>query len=347
MFSSFKDIQFEKEAIARKQEIEAKKEADAQQAPIHADEMEQLKAKLAAEAEMTSKKPEAAVEEGKEAAEPLWDPVQGVPSKIAGGLSLWKPVQPEDNTPPQVAEFLRWVAEGEQDKAEAMLKADHTLSLKSGRVTDLSERTFKHITGFQYALWALDWNMWMMLLKYIPREEAQLQAMALDENGTKHGKHFDFSQLLRAYQTYEENYAVSEVQTPEIKKAMETHWCKQVGRAQLLLPAHAVNEYCRYDRAFDPLPDFKQEGLPRVREVGGKAGSDVYTQQYNEGKLGQKWAILRGPFPAACTAYLVDSRLIYSRDQLAATALFEARLQQQQTLIKKLLSNKPLFGNKG
>src|SRR3569833_2484129 len=107
-----------------------------------------------------------------------------------------------------------------------MLKADPTLALQSGRVTDLSKRTFQHITGFQYALWALDWNMWLMLLKYIPRDEAQLQAMALEKNGTEHGKHFEISQLLGVYQTCEKNYAAWSV------KQCRTHWCKQVGGAQ-------------------------------------------------------------------------------------------------------------------
>ena len=59
----------------------------------------------------------------------------------------------------EVEEFLRLVAEGEQDKAEAMLKSNSALALVPGDVTDLSKRSFNGITGFQYAVWALDWHM--------------------------------------------------------------------------------------------------------------------------------------------------------------------------------------------
>jgi hypothetical protein len=241
-----------------------------------------------------------------------------------------------------VSTFLRLVAKGEQDKAEAMLKANPRLGLAAGSVTDLSKRTFKNITALQYALWALDWNMWLMLLKYIPREEAQLQAMALDENGTEHGKHFDFSQLLNAYRTYEQNYdAWGKAKN---WKAMETHWCQQVGGAQLLLPAHVVNEYCRPDRAFYPLPDFKQEGLPRVTEIG--VNGSALTSQHFGGAIGDKWGVARGHFTEGASSYTLPPYGTRAHDHRAVTALSEARMQQQQLLMKELLSNKPVLANK-
>lgn len=59
----------------------------------------------------------------------------------------------------EIEKFLMLVATGEQNKAEALLKKNAVLALASGNVTDLSERTFTGITGFQYAVWALDWHM--------------------------------------------------------------------------------------------------------------------------------------------------------------------------------------------
>ena len=62
--------------------------------------------------------------------------------------------------------FLNNVALGAQNKAEAMLKKTPGLVLGKGTCTDQAGRTFKEISGFQYALWALDWHMWDMILAY-------------------------------------------------------------------------------------------------------------------------------------------------------------------------------------
>src|SRR5690349_11294377 len=78
-------------------------------------------------------------------------------------------------SPQAVATFVRLIAEGEQDQAEALLQKDTTLALLPSDVTDLSNRTFKDITGFQYAVWALDWHMWTMIRKYLPNDDARAQ----------------------------------------------------------------------------------------------------------------------------------------------------------------------------
>ena len=75
------------------------------------------------------------------------------------GLERQRKVSPNVNKN-DVKKFLTFVAEGEQDKAEAMLQNNPALVLVPGDVADLSKRTFKAITGFQYAVWALDWHMW-------------------------------------------------------------------------------------------------------------------------------------------------------------------------------------------
>ena len=49
-------------------------------------------------------------------------------------------------------ELLTLVARGEQDQAEAIISGNPMLVLEKGTVTDLSKRTFKEITAFQYAL---------------------------------------------------------------------------------------------------------------------------------------------------------------------------------------------------
>ena len=79
--------------------------------------------------------------------------------------------------------------QGEQDQAEKIIKDNPSLLLSPGTVTDLSGREFKQITAFQYVLWALDWHMWKMLLKYMDTKEAALQFAELEEKGAgAHGK---------------------------------------------------------------------------------------------------------------------------------------------------------------
>ena len=97
------------------------------------------------------------------------------------------------------------MAEGEQDKAEALIQKDKNLLLHAGTVTDLSGREFKQITAFQYALWAMDWHMWTMIQKYLPQRSASEQFQALETKGTEHGKHFSLQGLTGALQTYVDN----------------------------------------------------------------------------------------------------------------------------------------------
>ena len=102
-------------------------------------------------------------------------------------------------------QLLRFVAEGEQDKAEALIQKDKNLLLQAGTVTDLSGREFKGITAFQYALWAMDWHMWTMIQKYLPQEAQAQQFEALESKGTAYGKHFSLQPLTEALQTYMDN----------------------------------------------------------------------------------------------------------------------------------------------
>ncbi len=187
-----------------------------------------------------------------------------------------------------VKKFLTLVVEGEQDQAEAMLKSNPDLALVSGDVTDLSKRTFNNITGFQYAVWALDWHMWTMIKKYLSDECARLQAQGFETGSwvKSHGVHANLNVLIRAYQTTIDLYNAGKYL--EGDKA----WIQQVGGVQLLLPAHVINEYCHPTRSFSPLPNFRDAApLPRTRRVDE---GEWFTAQYNGGKLGDKFAIYRG-----------------------------------------------------
>ncbi len=161
-----------------------------------------------------------------------------------------------------LGQLLRFVAEGEQDKAEELIKKDNNLLLLAGNVTDLSGREFEGIAAFQYALWAMDWHMWTMIKKYLPPEAQSQQFTELESKGTAHGKHFSLQELTDALQVYVDN-----AEKWNYNQRAENQWCKVVGGAQKKLPAHVVNEYCRGDRPFEPCPQEWESKLSRTKEM--------------------------------------------------------------------------------
>jgi serine/threonine protein kinase len=250
-----------------------------------------------------------------------------------------------------LGQLLRFVAEGEQDKAEELIKKDKNLLLHTGNVTDLSGREFKQITAFQYALWALDWHMWKMIQKYLPEEQQREQFGALETKGTAHGKHFSFQPLIGALQVYVDN--AEEVWNYD--QRVRNHWCKVVGGAQREVPAHVVNEYCREDRSFDPCPAFTEEKLPRIRtsKYFPKA-SEWFTAEYNGKLCGESFAFARGWADNEGRSSSCDSARVVALAGTHGTAidlkslqsLSKARTQQLELLASqlKMSSYRPGFG---
>ncbi len=197
--------------------------------------------------------------------------------------------------------FLTLVAEGEQDKAEAMLKINPTLALVPGEITDLSKRTFTGITGFQYAVWALDWHMWTMIRKYLPDEAAVVQAQGFETGswvGTENPVSENFSgsnygghgvnarrvlgNLISAYE-----WTINSCTSKEEQARREDPWVTGVGRMQQLLPAHVVQEYCNSTLK---SPNLKNEAvLPRSRTVIISPHSKEQGDWFND-KLGTQFA---------------------------------------------------------
>jgi serine/threonine protein kinase len=177
-------------------------------------------------------------------------------------LQITKPAAVPTINIAEVKNFLKLVADGEQDQAEALLKETPELALYPIDVMDLAGRSFKNITGFQYAVWALDWHMWMMIRKYLPNDKAaeQVQSMKNGSWVSQHGVSASWQNLLNALQKF------TDLCNATMWSEAGTQWNKQVGGAQRFLPMHVVNEYCRADRPFEPCPDFNSTvPLPRTR----------------------------------------------------------------------------------
>ena len=230
-----------------------------------------------------------------------------------------------------LSDFLHCIAYGEQEKEEAMLKECSALALHKGNLRDPSEREFKGITGFQYAVWGLDWHMWRMLLKYMDKETAILQLSELEEKETAHGKYFSLEPLVGALNTFVESF------DRWVPREREYHWCRVVGRLQLLLPVSVVNEYCHPSRSFEPLPSFKEESLLRSVNLFGSQGAwytAIYTDTalgvYN-GKLGEKCGACRYS-PVAARALVFPDKAYVKTDVEAIQHLWAVRQQQIEEL---------------
>ncbi len=240
-------------------------------------------------------------------------------------------------------QLLQYVAEGEEDNAEELIKKDKNLLLHAGTVTDLSGREFKQITAFQYALWAMDWHMWTMIQKYLPKEAQAEQFQALESKGTMHGKHFNLQGLIGALQTYVDNYDNwSGTQCGE-------HWRKVVGAAQKELPVHVVNEYCRSDRPFEPCPSEWEAKLSRTRELeiwdstqSKYVKGSWFIPSSSKDGLGLSYAFYRYRRRAVAVCRCLGGDWVsggeaYS-DLKALQSLWKTRTQQLESLKTQLLS---------
>ena len=163
--------------------------------------------------------------------------------------------------------------------------------LTRGNLTDWAGRTFKDITAFEYALWAEDFRMIMMMLSCIPttsegdaiRHELYLQYQQikkpvmegggltytlkyerpnLNEEGIPDGtfsevaeirteNHFDLMPLLEAYKDYEQKYDVRTLEQRDL------YWVNIIGRLQHLLPIHILQRYCDTSQPFSSSTSFE------------------------------------------------------------------------------------------
>jgi len=117
-----------------------------------------------------------------------------------------------------------------------------------------------------------------------PKIFDELAAQKAHNPVTVHGPHFDFTRLRDALKVYVKNYE------PWTRDQCNYYLVKVVGGAQRQAVAHLFAEYCRNDRSFDPLPDFKEMNLPgRPRLYDG---TDFLPLRVDSG-LGFDFALIR------------------------------------------------------
>lgn len=212
-------------------------------------------------------------------------------------------------------------------------------------VTDLARRPFEKITGFQYAVWALDSPMWTMILKYLPNEIAaeQIQSMKTGLWVSQHGDSVSWQNLIDALGEYSHL-----LEAPKLDKAV-TDWVKKVNHAQAVLPVHVINEYCRPDRSFEPCPDFNSTvPFPHTRNVDKGEWDTVGNRSWIHGWWADPIAYFRHNYPKAKSEKIDDVYVdFYSggylanaveTDLKAIKALLEIRVRQRDQLFSELSS---------
>ena len=250
--------------------------------------------------------------------------------------------------------LLRFVVRGEQEKAHGLLSKHPKLLLKPGTITDYSDRTFKNITAYVCAYWALDTHMCRMLERHMDANTATImhqRCLDIDKNGLtyeqrgvviEHSRHFDLTPLKSALQDYVNGFDnwLATSNWP----AMEAAWMA-VGMAQRDVPVHVANEYCRSDRSFYTMPAFNEETLPRnfkfYNYISGREASWFPLVVSASSGLGVDFAIVRGGGHEAAGRCGTSGR----RNELAAISrLDEVRtidLTQSRDNLLTLISREP------
>ncbi|MEI6529718.1 MAG: ankyrin repeat domain-containing protein [Candidatus Falkowbacteria bacterium] len=256
--------------------------------------------------------------------------------------------------------FLKHVGLGEQDEAESMLKINRDFALVPGAFTDCAGKEFKQATAFQYAIWALDYHMWNMLLKYMPTEAVIEQLTKVNNEGIEaiisgasiyeKTRYISWQNLIDALQNYIDNWHLWS------EDERKTNWYQRVGEAQLTLPAHVINEYSRTDRSFSPCPTFNETHLPRIgrdlwktiKVKGDWTGRNYCLGQsfaWSRGSRKEIWALDCKTLESyiqehAKNKKVGDTMVCWQQnnidDSIALTALFNIRVKQREQLTYSL-----------
>lgn len=199
-----------------------------------------------------------------------------------------------------LAVFLKHVVNGNQETASGMLTMHPELLLVGGSVTDYAGRTFKNIYAYEYAYWAMEAHMDASTkATMLERVEAiERYGLTYEQHNRvfKRSKHFDMTPLKEAYQQYIDGY--SDWSAANNHAAMKTAWFR-VGLIQRDLPVHVLNEYCRTDRAFFPLPTFAENLLPRTDTFRNSIHNLDFALFQLMTALGTEFTLCRGNTPYA------------------------------------------------
>ena len=187
-----------------------------------------------------------------------------------------------------------------------------------------------------------------MLQKYIPPESMRAQLEELNDIVTlneqqgwliKPGKTINWpliswTKLIKALEEYVKNYDAWD------GTQCGNHWRQQVGGAQLILPAHVINEYSHPSRPFHPCPQWgdTEASLPRtgvsdwINNSGNKLGKDFAWcrgawRESAHGKTGSGLPSNYARYDLAAVSKLLTSRTAQARVLLAKNYFQDQKVQ--------------------
>jgi hypothetical protein len=138
-----------------------------------------------------------------------------------------------------------------------------------------------------------------------------------------------WSPLINALETYVKNYQAWN------GEQRSNHWCQQVGGAQLILPAHVINEYSHPSRPFYPCPKWSNDevALPRTGVADWTVASG--------NKLSSGFAWLRADGGEKCWKPGKCKIFMSGYDLAAVSELLKSRTEQARLLLESELTFRP------
>lgn len=287
-----------------------------------------------------------------------------------GHFKLFKPLldQVKRNYAQRVGihDFLLHVVRGEHEAVKAMLAKNIRLLFIRGEVKDCSGRTFTNISGFEYALWALDKHMWTTMIECIPLNEEgskkiieillyqykkintegityQFEEKTITKNKEKtiieikektiSEKHFDFENtIIRALKT--QVYLLDTFKFDE--KAISMQFIRGVGGAERKFPMHLVYEWCS-KIPFTPIPPFISQP-PSSRQFFNRETANREDWFEPNSKLGIDFALRKGEAGFRTCSAATDGNCRFAHNDLAAMEdFFEKRTKDLIELKSRLL----------
>ncbi|MFI4918776.1 MAG: hypothetical protein ACHP65_04400 [Legionellales bacterium] len=208
-----------------------------------------------------------------------------------------------------VSALLSFVAKGHQDKVERMPSL--RLLLGKADVTDYSGRTFKNISAYQYALWALDRHMVRAIENRVRNTKGcegdliRTALLAQHQELQNAGLSYELAAVLQpkvaaynpqalfaAYQEFIVNYHV--LSTSAHYDDIDRLWYA-IGEQQRLMPAHAIQAMLMHRNSIHLTTTVKQETLQRTNLCHYMTHKDelLYPREA-PGGLGFDFALLLG-----------------------------------------------------
>lgn len=232
-----------------------------------------------------------------------------------------------------VNRFLNHVVQGEHDAVATMLKLKPDLAWLRGQVTDLSGRIFENVSGFEYALWALDKHMWTTMLVCLPKNNKKMsiklnrQYQDIQESKITYRlnntfcteQHFNFNgTIIEALNHYSD----------PIENCDNSEFIRRLGYAQRLLPIHVVFEYCSNERWSKFSPTFIQSPKNRLKNFWNEEIGAWDSWFAADSKLGSHFVICKD---ASCAKsfgdnfFSVRTKLIWIQNLEMLERLYQLR----------------------